>query len=71
MKVARMLVAVAAAMLLAACASNGASLAQRAPRDPTTDVERVARIEKAAFQRGIQLVWVNPPDKRRASRDTY
>lgn len=71
MKVARMLVAVAAAMLLAACASNGASLTARSERDPTTDVDRVALIEKAAFQRGIQLVWINPPEKRNPPRDTY
>lgn len=71
MKVARMLVAVAAAMLLAACASGGATLADRSQRDPTSDTKRIALIEKAAFQRGIQLVWINPPEKRNPPRDTY
>ena len=71
MKVARMFVAVAATMLLAACASGGATLTERSLRDPTTDTQRVAQIEKAAFQRGVQLVWVNLPEKRTAPRDTY
>ena len=71
MKVARMVVAVAAAMLLAACASGGATLTERSLRDPTTDVERVAQIERAAYQRGVELVWVNLPEKRNPPRDTY
>ena len=71
MKATGMLVLVAAVMLLAACASGGASLTAKSERDPTTDVDKVALIERAAFQRGVQLVWVNPPEKRKPLRDTY
>ena len=71
MKVARMLVASAAAMLLAGCASTDAMHAARTPpgSEIKTDAARMAAVERAAYQRGIQLVWVNPPEHKRAPRD--
>jgi hypothetical protein len=63
-------IALAAMLLvgLAACASSGGSTAYSAqnrlqPASHEVDTERVALIERAARQRGVEVHWVNMPRK--------
>lgn len=67
MKIAKPLVALIAAASLAACASTGTSYADRPVRSSPSNIDgaKVALIEKAAYTRGLQVVWVNPPEKHR------
>lgn len=53
---------------LAACATSGGSSAytaqnRLAPAQHAIDSERVALIERAARQRGVEVHWVNMPRK--------
>ncbi|MBB5209494.1 hypothetical protein [Chiayiivirga flava] len=71
MKIARPLVALLAALSLGACASSGNTYAERPVRSSPSSVDttKVALVEKAAYQRGLQVVWVNPPEKPRPPLD--
>lgn len=71
MKIARPLVALLAVLSLGACASSGNTYAERPMRGSSSSVDsmKVAQVEKAAYQRGLQIVWVNPPEKRRPPID--
>lgn len=71
MKLVKPLAVLTAAAMLSACASSGTSLAQRttAPsKRITVDADKVSQVEKAAFQRNLDVVWVNPPQKIRTIR---
>jgi hypothetical protein len=56
----RLVLALAAATLLAGCASMGAS---HASRDGVykRDAAYVNAVENIALRRGVRVVWVNPP----------
>lgn len=52
----------AGAVLLAGCASGGASLAKRGDGYRVrTDAAYVSTVEALARRRGVHVVWVNPP----------
>ena len=67
MKFAKPLVATVATVLLAGCATSGDSFAQRSPRvvDSRYDGVKIAAVEKTAADRGVQVVWFHPPEKKR------
>lgn len=54
----------AAATLLAGCASGGASLAKRGDGYKRTDADYVTAVEQLARRRGVHVVWVNPPHEQ-------
>ena len=63
----------AAVLVLSACASSGGMAS--APSDAgmhgertLTDAEYVANVERVARDRGVDVQWVNPPQKRFAPR---
>jgi hypothetical protein len=60
---------VAASLLLSACASTGA--VQRESRTSVpgddTDVNKVATVNRWAYDRGATVVWVNFPQKPKSS----
>lgn len=66
----RPFVALVVAVSLCACAGTGTSVATR-PTLSAVDAQRIAAIEQVAQERGIEVVWVNPPKKRRLPNDTY
>lgn len=67
---ARPFVALVVAVSLCACAGTGTSVATRSSLSEV-DAQRIAAIEHVAKDRGIEVVWVNPPKKRRLPNDTY
>lgn len=70
MKLVKPLVVLTAAALLSACASSGTTLASRTAPSKRIgiDVDKVSQVEKAAFNRNLDVVWVNPPQKLRTIR---
>lgn len=64
MNTARNCLLLAATLLLAACAStSGTSLASQS--DMRVDAAYVNAVERVANERGVRVVWVNPPQKRK------
>lgn len=59
-------------LMLTACASNGgSSLARSEAKDTDIDSRYVSRVDALARDRGVDVIWVNPPrvkDRRIASR---
>ena len=62
--------AAAATLVLSACASSGGMASAPVGAAPLqgdrimTDAEYVAGVERAARERGVEVQWVNPPQKR-------
>lgn len=61
-------------LLLAACASTQGTAHWSKPVDArvdgpatSTDAAYMARVEAIALQRGVQVVWINPPREARKS----
>lgn len=53
-----------AAAVLAGCASSGASLtAKGGHAPPRADADYMNIVEQTARNRGVRVVWVNPPGK--------
>ena len=63
---ARLLLPLAAASLLAACASMDDRAAATTSSDVhmVSDAEYIAVVENMAAQRGVKVEWVNPPKVR-------
>ena len=57
--------AAALVLLLAACASTETAMHPASQTSITQDGTYVAVVENIAKKRGVRVVWVNPPDKRR------
>ncbi len=57
----RIATAAAAVVLLAGCATNGASLATKSDGITRSDRDYVLAVESAARYKGVRVVWVNPP----------
>ncbi|MCK7593806.1 hypothetical protein [Pseudomarimonas salicorniae] len=53
--------ALAAAGLLAGCASSGTARMDAGANAYKVDAQYVARVEAIARQRGVDVEWVNPP----------
>lgn len=64
------ILAAAAALLLSACATSGGLASATGPaayphgERILTDADYVARVERAARDRGVVVQWVNPPTRR-------
>lgn len=71
MKIASTLLACVAVLSLAGCASSGnsASLRGASYAPSRVDAVRIAYVEQVARQKGVQVVWVNPPEKKRIARN--
>jgi hypothetical protein len=70
----RTAIALSATLLLAACASGGSGASYTAqkrlqPASYEVDAERVALIEHIARKRGVEVHWVNKPQRIAASTD--
>ena len=70
MRIAHLLLALAATLLLSACASGGASLT-KSGHSARSDLAYIARVEQVARRRGVQVHWVNPPREREQHVASY
>lgn len=70
MRIATVLLTVAATVLLSACASGSASLT-KSGHSSQADLAYVARVEQIARRRGVQVHWVNPPRDRDRAVASY
>lgn len=59
MRSVRVVVAVAAVILVAGCSSM-----PRVASSYQTDADKVALVNATARERGLKVIWVNPPQKR-------
>ncbi|MGY1457037.1 MULTISPECIES: hypothetical protein [unclassified Luteimonas] len=69
----RMVLMAMAAVMLAACATDGSQLSKATPQHQgrlVTDTEYVAYVERKALSRGVEVYWVQPPTRAVASTDT-
>lgn len=60
----RIAVVAGALVLLAGCASNGASSFTRHTGSERTDAEYIAKVEQVARRRGVRIVWLNAPSRK-------
>lgn len=58
-----------ASLLLAACASTPTAPPPAGSTSFATDLAYVAQVEGKARQRGVSVVWVNPPKTRIVHQD--
>lgn len=58
------LLATVAILGLSGCASTQDRMASARAAPPTPEQIYIARVERAAAQRGLHLIWVNPPKSR-------
>ena len=71
----RMVPVATAALVLAACATDGGYASKAAPAHShsharqVTDAEYVAYVERKALSRGVEVHWVHPPTKTVAASD--
>ncbi|MBB5209495.1 hypothetical protein [Chiayiivirga flava] len=63
------MVLVCGVLSLAACAGQGGTAVVRSTSPTVADGTRISAVERAAEQRGTDIVWVNPPEVRRAVRE--
>lgn len=64
MKSARLLLAAATALALAACATTDTARYDVQPSKFETDTAYVAAVENATRKAGVRVFWVNPPQVR-------
>jgi len=60
----RLFLAVAATALLASCATTDDNRVTARSMHAVTDARYVAAVEQLAASRGVEVVWVNPPESR-------
>mgnify|MGYP006196943479 CR=1 FL=1 len=60
----RLFMGVAAATLLASCAHTDDRYVTSRSLHSVTDARYVAAVEQVAASRGVEVVWVNPPERR-------
>jgi hypothetical protein len=61
----KVLLAIAASLALAGCATSGAAKKPTGThRRADVDQEKMAQVEARAVGQGIDVIWVNPPTKK-------
>lgn len=67
-KLAAKLAVIAAALSLAACATTGTRDQAYASKDAvdSVDYEKMALVNHVARQKGVEVVWINPPHRNDA-----
>jgi hypothetical protein len=64
MSATRTVLAAAAMVMLAGCASDGSAKLTRHEGVMRNNAEYMGAVENIARRRGVRIVWMNPPEKR-------